>query len=71
MLNGLPWISMSLLQAVVTLTRVPFDLMLGLSLLTVLLYVAFLLVGYPLIGQATWWYTSSRGAEYGQERPQA
>jgi apolipoprotein N-acyltransferase len=71
MLNSLTWISMSLLQAVATLTKVPFDLLLGLNLLTLLLYVACLLVGSSLIGQATWWYTGGRSAGRGQERLQA
>ncbi|MGZ6391138.1 MAG: hypothetical protein ACXWQZ_18010 [Ktedonobacterales bacterium] len=67
MLMGMPWI----VQAVVTLPGMSFELVLGLGLLTVLLLIASILVGYPLLGQATWWLTNGRGAEHGQERPQA
>lgn len=67
MLNSLPWISFSLLPTVVTLTTMPFELVLGLSLLPVLLFMISLVVGNSLVGEATWWL----GANREQERPQA
>lgn len=42
-----------------------------LNLLALLLFLPCYLIGPTLIGQTTWWFTSGRSAERGQERPQA
>lgn len=64
-------ISINLLPAVGNFFTVPNWSFFGLEILATLLLFTSFLVGVPLFGQATWWYTSGKRANPEQERPQA
>ncbi len=61
----------SLLSALGYFFRGPFELLLCLSLLAVLLAMVSMMVGISLMREARWWFLSGKGATHEQERPQA
>lgn len=70
-LMGIGWDLPNLLPAVGRLPGVPDWLSFYLILLAMCLFPICLLFAYPLLGQATWWYTSRQGAEREQEQSRA